>query len=52
LDASSSDVALDRAAWGGIVGSNPFQPLPKEFPGQYLGLRIYFYYNPDKADLQ
>jgi|SRR5271165_5209228 len=52
LDASSSDVALDRAAWGGITASSPFQPLPREFPGPYLGLRIYFYYNPDKADLQ
>lgn len=52
LDASSNDVALDRAAWGGITASSPFQPLPKEFPGQYLGLRIYFFYNPDKADLE
>ncbi len=52
LDASSSDTALDRAAWGGITASNPFPPLPKEFPGQYIGLRFYFYYNPDKTDLQ
>jgi TonB family protein len=52
LRASSGDVALDRAAWGGITASNPFPPLPKEFPGQNLGLRFYFYYNPDKADLQ
>ena len=26
LTGSSSDVALDRAAWGGINGSNPFPP--------------------------
>ena len=51
---SSGDVALDRAAYGGITYSNPFPPLPKEFGGQYLGLRFTFYYNPDpnEADLQ
>jgi len=51
---SSGDVALDRAAYGGITFSNPFPPLPKEFGGKYLGLRFTFYYNPDpkEADLQ
>jgi len=49
---SSGDIALDRAAWGGITASNPFPPLPNEFPGQYLALRFHFYYNPEKADLQ
>ena len=43
----SGDVALDRAAYGGITASNPFPPLPSEFGGQYLGLRFTFYYNPD-----
>jgi len=43
----SGDVALDRAAYGGITASNPFPPLPAEFGGQYLGLRFTFYYNPD-----
>ena len=52
LVATSGDVALDRAAWGGINGSNPFQPLPNEFKGPYLELRFRFYYNPDQADLQ
>jgi TonB family protein len=52
LVATSGDNALDRAAWGGITGSNPFAPLPKEFAGPYLTLRFRFYYNPDKADLQ
>jgi TonB family protein len=49
----SGDVALDRAAYGGITASNPFPPLPGEFGGQYLGLRFTFFYNPDKdeADL-
>jgi TonB family protein len=48
---TSGDVELDRGAWGGITGSNPFPPLPTEFGGQFLGLRFAFYYNPDKADL-
>ena len=50
--ASSGDTALDRAAWGGITGSNPFPPLPPQFGGKYLGLRFRFYYNPDKPDLE
>jgi TonB family protein len=52
LAGTSGDVALDRAAWGGITASNPFPPLPGEFGGQYLALRFHFYYNPDKTDLQ
>lgn len=48
----SGDVALDRAAWGGITGSNPFPPLPQEFRGQYLALRFHFFYNPQKNDLR
>ena len=49
----SGDVALDRAAYGGITSSNPFPPLPLEFAGSYLGLRFTFLYNPDpnQADL-
>ena len=47
LDSTSGDVALDRAAWGGVTASNPFQPLPPEFRGQYLALRFYFFYNQD-----
>ena len=45
LRTSSGDVALDRAAWGSITASTPFPPLPKEFPGQLLGLRFYYFYN-------
>ena len=51
LVAPSGDVALDRAAWGGITGSNPFAPLPNEFHGPYLALRFRFYYNPQKGDM-
>ncbi len=49
---SSGDVALDRAAYGGITASNPFPPLPTEFKGQYLALRFHFFYTPDRSDLQ
>lgn len=51
LVASSGDVALDRPAWGSITASNPFKPLPNEFTGPYLALRMRFYYNPDKSEL-
>jgi TonB family protein len=50
-DRSSGDVALDRAAYGGITQSNPFPPLPREFGGPFLGLRFYFYYNPDPNEM-
>jgi TonB family protein len=50
---SSGDVALDRAAWASITASNPFPPLPKEFPGKILGLRFYYFYNLEPgADLK
>jgi TonB family protein len=48
----SGDVALDRAAWGGISASNPFPPLPSEFRGPYLALRFHFYYNPEHGELR
>ncbi len=49
LVAPSGDVSLDRAAWGGITGSNPFPPLPKEFHGDNIVLRFRFYYNPPRG---
>lgn len=49
---SSGDIALDRAAWGGITASDPFAPLPSAFHGPYLALRFHFYYNPEKGEMQ
>jgi TonB family protein len=49
---TSGDVALDRAAYGGITASKPFPPLPSEFGGQYLALRFHFYYNPERSEIQ
>jgi len=45
---SSGDLTLDRAAWGGIMASNPLPALPSEFRGEYLALRFHFAYNPEK----
>ena len=50
LNQSSVDVTMDRAAYGAITASNPFRPLPPEFRGSYLALRIKFRYNPNKFD--
>ena len=47
----SGDAVLDRAAWDAITASNPFPPLPSEFTGSSLALRIHFYYNPDGRDI-
>ncbi|HEY6351270.1 MAG TPA: TonB C-terminal domain-containing protein [Candidatus Angelobacter sp.] len=44
---TSGDIALDRPAYGSITASDPFPRLPGEFRGNYIALRIRFYYNPD-----
>ena len=49
LVASSGATTLDRPAWGSITASNPFPPLPNEFTGPFLALRVRFYYNPDST---
>ena len=52
LQLPSGDVSLDRAAWGGITDSNPFEHLPSNFAGPYLELRIRFIYNTSVDDLR
>ena len=52
LDYSTHDVAIDRAAWGSITGLGQAQPLPKEFHGPDLELRIEFRVNKDGPDAQ
>lgn len=42
LDGSTHDVAIDKAAWGGITGVGQFPPLPKDFKGEDLALRFQF----------
>jgi TonB family protein len=48
LDGSTHDVALDRAAWGSITGVGQFPPLPKQFTGPNLELRIHYLVNTNK----
>ncbi|HEY0162634.1 MAG TPA: TonB family protein [Edaphobacter sp.] len=45
LDGSTQDQALDHAAWGSITGVGQFPPLPKEFHGPNLELRIHYLVN-------
>src|SRR5580704_10222201 len=47
LEYPSGDIGLDRAAWGGVTGASPYPPLPAEFTGPYLELRMGFFYNLD-----
>jgi len=49
LDASAHDEALNRAAWGAVTGVGRFAPLPKEFHGPDLELRIHFVVNEGSA---
>lgn len=52
IEMPSGDVPLDRAAYGGITASDPFSPLPHEFHGPYLALRITFFYNPKNGEME
>jgi hypothetical protein len=38
-------MALDRAAWNSITSEGQFPPLPKQFHGPNLQLRVGFFYN-------
>jgi TonB family protein len=44
---SSADASLGAAAWHAI-GDSRLPPLPAEYSGQYLELRLHFSYNPPK----
>jgi TonB family protein len=46
LSEPSGDVGMDRAAWGGITASNPFDSFPKAVKEKEITLRIRFLYNP------
>ena len=48
LDASTHTDSLNRAAWGAIAGVGQFPPLPADFPGPSLELRIRFLVNQPK----
>lgn len=48
LDQRSGHVSLDRAAWDAITHA-VYPPLPTEFKGPYLGVRLFFSYNMEKT---
>jgi hypothetical protein len=48
LAATTVDVPMGAAAWHGIRDTR-FSPLPSEFSGLYLALRLNFVYNPSKS---
>jgi TonB C terminal len=52
LERTSGKEPLDNAAMSAIHASNPFEPLPSQFHGPYLELRIWFLYNltPDEIN--
>jgi outer membrane biosynthesis protein TonB len=45
LERTSGKDPLDNAAMSAIHASNPFEPLPSQFHGPYIRLRIVFLYN-------
>jgi hypothetical protein len=51
LDRTSGKEPLDTAAESAIRATSPFEPLPPQFKGPFIDLRIGFYYNiqPDGA---
>ena len=53
LERTSGKEPLDNAAVSAIHASNPFEPLPSQFHGPFLKLRIAFIYNipPDQVNL-
>ena len=54
LERASGKNPLDSAAMSAIRASSPFEPLPSQFKGPFIRLRIIFIYNipPDQINLQ
>lgn len=47
LEGSTHDQAIDRAAWGSILSQGKMQPLPRQFHGPNLILRLHYLVNMD-----
>jgi hypothetical protein len=45
LDGSTNDDAINRSCWGSITSEGQFPPLPSQFHGPKLELRIHYYVN-------
>ena len=54
LDRTSGKDPLDTAAMSSIRASSPFEPLPPQFHGPYIRIRLIFLYNLplDQANLR
>lgn len=48
VQTASGDNDIDTDAINAITKSSPYEALPSEFPGQYLRLRVQFFYNPGR----
>jgi protein TonB len=46
VDRPSGNTSFDRAALGAVLSASPFPPLPKDFPGQRVGVRFWLIYDP------
>jgi len=46
-DGSTHDVAIDKSCWNAITSEGQFPPLPSQFHGPNLELRIHFLVNKD-----
>ena len=47
LDGSTHDDAINKSCWGSITGVGQFPPLPKQFHGPSLELRIHYLVNKE-----
>lgn len=47
LDGSTHDDAINKSCWGSITGVGQFPPLPKQFHGPNLELRIHYLVNKE-----
>jgi len=45
LDGPSGDMAIDKSCWGAITSEGQFPPLPHQFHGPFLELRLHFMVN-------
>jgi len=50
LEKSSGDVAFDHAAWYAVTSEGQFPPLPREFHGPLVELRVGFFYNASQPE--
>jgi TonB family protein len=46
VETSSGNKSLDAAALAAVFSANPFPPLPKGFPRERVGVRMYLTYEP------